>query len=43
VRSGFLEAARRHPNRIAVVPAQGDVDAVFVRTWTILSGRFGLS
>jgi dTMP kinase len=43
VRSGFLEAARRHPHRIAVVPAQADADAVFVRTWTILSGRFGLS
>jgi dTMP kinase len=43
VRSGFLEAARRHPKRIAVVPAQGDADSVFVRTWTILSERFGLS
>jgi dTMP kinase len=42
VRSGFLEAARRHPKRIAVVPAQGDAHSVFVRTWTILSERFGL-
>jgi len=43
VRSGFLAAARREPARIAVVPAQGDADTVFVRTWQILSERFGLS
>jgi dTMP kinase len=42
VRSGFLEAARRNPRRIAVVPAQGEAAAVFTRTWSVLSKRFGL-
>jgi len=42
VRSGFLETARRNPKRIAVVPAQGDANAVFALTWRILSERFGL-
>ena len=42
VRSGFLAAARREPGRIAVVPADGDADAVFGVTWRILTERFGL-
>ena len=42
VRSGFLAAARREPRRIAVVPADGDPEAVFARTWSILSERFAL-
>jgi dTMP kinase len=43
VRSGFLAAARREPKRIAVLPAQGDADAVFALTWRLLAERFGLS
>lgn len=40
VRARFLEIARREPDRVVVVPAHADVDAVFAETWRIVSGRF---
>ena len=43
VRAAFLAIARREPERVAVVPAQGDAAAVFADTWRILSVRFGLA
>jgi dTMP kinase len=40
VRRSFLEIARAEPERVAVVPADGSPDAVFARTWRIVSERF---
>ena len=42
VRAAFLAIARREPERVAVVPASADADAVFAETWSIVAGRFGL-
>jgi dTMP kinase len=42
VRAAFLVIARREPERVAVVPASQDADAVFAETWSIVAGRFGL-
>lgn len=42
VRAAFLAIARREPERVAVVPASRDADAVFAETWSIVAGRFGL-
>ena len=41
VRAAFLAIARREPDRVAVVPAGGAVDAVFERAWHVLARRFG--
>ncbi len=43
VRSGFLEIARREPQRVAVVDAAQDPDNVAAAVQTIVAGRFGLS
>ena len=43
VRSGFLEIARREPQRVAVVDAAKDPDSVAAAVQTIVAGRFGLS
>ena len=43
VRSGFLAIARREPQRVAVIPVEGDAAAVFARTWRVLSERFGIA
>lgn len=43
VRSGFLEIARREPQRVAVVDAAQDPDNVAAAVRTIVAGRFGLS
>lgn len=43
VRAGFLAIARREPERVSVIAVEGDAAAVFVRTWQVLSKRFGLA
>ena len=43
VRAGFLEIARREPQRVAVVDAARDPDNVAAAVQTIVAGRFGLS
>jgi dTMP kinase len=43
VRAGFLAIARREPERVLVIPVEGDAATVFVRTWQVLSKRFGLA
>jgi len=43
VRAAFLAIARREPARVAVVPADGAVDSVFERAWTVVAQRFGLT
>jgi dTMP kinase len=40
VRAAYLEIARREPERVVVIPADGSADAVFARTWDAVSGRF---
>jgi dTMP kinase len=40
VRRRFLEIARREPGRVVVVPAHGDVAAVFAETSRIVAERF---
>ena len=42
VRAAFLAIARREPERVVVVPASGNADAVFAETWSIVAGRFGV-
>jgi dTMP kinase len=42
VRLGFREIARREPQRVAVVPAHGDPDAIFAETWRTVTERFPL-
>jgi len=42
VRAAYLNIARREPTRVVVVPVEGDADAVFARTWKIVSERFRL-
>ncbi len=43
VRGAFLDIARREPKRVAVIPVDGDADAVFEKTWRRVSERFGLA
>lgn len=43
VRAGFIEIARRDPQRIAVVDAERDPDSVAVTVRNIVAERFGLS
>jgi dTMP kinase len=42
VRAAYLAIARREPQRVALVPVEGDASSVFARTWKIVSERFGL-
>ncbi len=39
VRRGFLEIAREHPGRVAVIPAAGPPDEVFAAVWEAVAGR----
>jgi dTMP kinase len=41
VRGRFLEIARREPDRVVVVPSQGDAASVFAETSRIVAERFG--
>jgi dTMP kinase len=41
VRRRFLEIARREPDRVVIVPAEGDAAAVFAETSRIVTERFG--
>ena len=43
VRAGFLEIARREPQRVAIVDAARAPDNVAAAVQTIVAGRFGLS
>ena len=43
VRAGFLEIARREPERVAVIDAEGDPDGVAAVVRSLVAGRFGLS
>jgi dTMP kinase len=43
VRAAFLAIARREPRRVALVPVEAGVEAVFARTWRILAERFSLA
>ena len=43
VRAGFLEIARREPERVAVIDAAGDADGVAAAVRTVVAKRFGLS
>lgn len=43
VRTGFLEIARREPERLAVIDAAQDPDSVARAVQTVVAGRFGLS
>jgi len=40
VRAAYLAIARREPERVTVIPADAPSEAVFERTWEVLSGRF---
>ncbi|BAI72454.1 dTMP kinase [Azospirillum sp. B510] len=42
LRDGFLDIARREPDRCAVVDADADPDTVQARVWDAVSGRLGL-
>lgn len=43
VRAGFLEIARREPERVAVIDAGKDPDGVAAAVQAVVAGRFGLS
>ena len=43
VRAGFLEIARREPERVAVIDAGKDTDSVAAAVQAVVAGRFGLS
>ncbi len=43
VRAGFLEIARREPERVAVIDAAGDADGVAAAVRAAVARRFGLS
>ncbi|MCY3755992.1 MAG: dTMP kinase [Alphaproteobacteria bacterium] len=43
VRAGFLEIARREPERVAVIDAGKDPDSVAAAVQAVVAGRFGLS
>jgi dTMP kinase len=40
VRAAYLEIARREPERVAVISADASAEAVFERTWEVLSRRY---
>ncbi len=40
VRAAFLAIARREPDRVVVIRAEGDPPAVFERVWRALAARF---
>ena len=40
VRDAYLEIARREPQRVALIRADADADAVFAETWRRLAARF---
>jgi dTMP kinase len=42
LRQGFLDIAKRYPDRCVVVDAMQDEDAVAAAIWTAVAGRFGL-
>ena len=42
LRQGFLDIARRYPNRCVVIDAMQDEDAVAAAIWAAVAGRFGL-
>ncbi|CAO3424069.1 dTMP kinase [Azospirillum endophyticum] len=42
LRDGFLDIARREPERCAVVDADADLDGVQARIWDAVSSRLGL-
>ena len=42
VRAGFLEIARREPERVAVIDAGKDPDSVAAAVQAVVAGRFGL-
>jgi dTMP kinase len=42
VRGAFLAIARREPQRVALIPVEGDAQVVFGRTWDIVWKRFDL-
>lgn len=42
VRAAYLEIARREPQRVAVIPASGNPESVFLETWRRVAERFGL-
>lgn len=43
LRDGFLDIARREPERCAVVDADADLDTVQARIWDAVSARLGLA
>ena len=43
VRAGFLEIARREPERVAIIDAGKDPDSVAAAVQAVVAGRFGLS
>ena len=43
VRAGFLEIARREPERVAFIDAGKDPDSVAAAVQAVVAGRFGLS
>jgi dTMP kinase len=42
VRDAYLEIARREPNRVALIPGDGDPARVFEETWRRIRERFSL-
>lgn len=42
VRSAYLAIARREPQRVTVIAADGTQDEVFSRTWRVIAERFEL-
>ena len=42
LRQGFLDIARRYPNRCVVIDAMQDEDAVAAAIWAAVAGHFGL-
>jgi dTMP kinase len=42
LRAGYLEIARREPERCAVIDADADLDAVTAMVWDVVSARLGL-
>ncbi|PWC37575.1 dTMP kinase [Azospirillum sp. TSO35-2] len=43
LRDGFLDIARREPERCAVIDADADLDGVQARVWAAASARLGLA
>jgi dTMP kinase len=42
LRQGFLDIAKRYPDRCVVIDATQDEDAVAAAIWAVVAGRFGL-